>query len=64
MFRVLPEQKLDGPHGTGLVGYMIRSTATIEIVGVTEVERDIMSQGITQCIVQSRSMSHPNKLLA
>jgi len=55
-FNVLPEQKIDGPHGTGPVDYMITSVTTLDIIGVTEVKKDDMTQGVAQCVVQLESV--------
>ena len=55
-FIILPEQRVDGPYGVGLVDYMITSISTSEIVGVTEVKKDDVSQGIAQCVVQLQSV--------
>ena len=35
-FNVMPEEWIDGLHGTGPVDYMIKSVTSLEIVGVTE----------------------------
>ena len=55
-FHVMPEEKIDGPHGTGPVDYMIKSVTSDEIVGVTEVKKDDMEQGIAQCAIQLESV--------
>lgn len=56
MFIVLPEEQIDGPHGTGPVDYMIKSIATLDIVGVTEVKKRDLSKGIAQCVIQLESV--------
>ena len=52
----MPEERINGPHGTGPVDYMIKSVTSLEIVGVTEVKKDDIEQGIAQCAVQLESV--------
>lgn len=54
-FHVIPQQRIHGPHGMEPVDYAIKLLKTGEIVGVTEVTKDDISQGIAQCAVQLES---------
>lgn len=40
-FTVMPEERIDGPHGTGPVDYMIKPVRSLKIVGVTEVKKKL-----------------------
>ena len=55
-FNVMPEERIDGPHGTGPVDYMIKSVTSLEKVGVTEVKNNNFEQGIAQCAIQLESV--------
>jgi len=60
-FTVTPEEKLNGPHGTGPIDYAITFIKTGEIIGVTEVKKEDILQGIAQCAVQLESVVFSRK---
>lgn len=54
-FTISVETDVDGTYGYGVVDYVINSSNTKQVVGITEVKRDDFNKGVAQNAVQLES---------